>query len=266
MGGALRSRCCWAAGRTTTWSSSFCRAGALGVAFWDSPALRPRPAGVPGAGQECTLGIFGAPRGARPPRPPPFPPPPGLPHKTPPQPPQGPLGPTAPQPSPHPRTPVVECSYLVDAHAAGAAPTLRSVPSSRSEVFKDRQLSPVQVKTRQGPRAAGGAAKATCAALREAQTVWGIQPGPACASHRAEAQPHALSEGCRRGPGGRGTPEGKLRRVGVASTTASQVLFCCADGCVDGKQEHPSRGAAAPGGFGTRQLTAFSVAGLCASQ
>lgn len=41
------------------------------------------------------------------------------------------------------------CSYLAEAAAdptaAGAArPPLRSVPSSRAEVFKDRQLSPLQ--------------------------------------------------------------------------------------------------------------------------
>lgn len=41
------------------------------------------------------------------------------------------------------------CSYLVDLDASASssgAVELRSVPSSRSEVFKDRQLSPVQVR------------------------------------------------------------------------------------------------------------------------
>jgi hypothetical protein len=71
------------------------------------------------------------------------------------------------------------CSYILDASgsssrdgsAAAAGPSasqLRSVPSSRSEVFKDRQLSPLQVglHTCDTPAAAALAAAQVCGHIR----------------------------------------------------------------------------------------------------
>lgn len=136
--------------------------------------------------------------------------------------------------------PCRECSYLLDAPAPGgaaasAAPVLRSVPSSRSEVFKDRQLSPVQVRA--GCKVATGGA--VCAHWhRSCFDTWrasGSQrydslafcsqdtycpraparedsrPPPCLAYAPAEAQPHAVPEGRCRGARGAGSPEGEMR-------------------------------------------------------
>lgn len=120
--------------------------------------------------------------------------------------------------------PPSNCSYMLQASAGGAA-QLRSVPSSRADVFKDRQLSPLQVRLAgcAGPPRVRGlqtrnsmrwqkhrtptlrstsAADACC----PAQTL----PCPALLCLPTEAQPDALPESGGRGAGWRGPSQGAL--------------------------------------------------------